>query len=275
MMAKKITTRSLRTKKDKNEKIVALTAYDYPTASLLDSAGVDIILVGDSLGMAFRGEENTLGVTVEEIAYHLRAVKRGITKSLLVGDMPFLSYHVSEEESLRNAGRLISAGAEAIKVEGAGKDLLHTVDRFISAGMAVMGHVGLTPQSLHQFGGFTMQGRSATAARKIVEQAKALESAGVFAIVLECIPEELAEQITNSLSIPTIGIGAGSACDGQILVLNDLLGLNDQFQPKFVKRYAHLSEIISEAVSEYITETKNGMFPGAEQRMTADKSRQN
>lgn len=273
-MTRKITIRSLRIKKEKSEKIVALTAYDYPTASLLDSAGIDIILVGDSLGMAFRGEANTLGVTVDEIAYHLRAVKRGITKSLLVGDMPFLSYHVSEEESLRNAGTLISAGAEAIKVEGAGDDLLRTIGRFISAGMAVMGHVGLTPQSLHQFGGFRVQGRSATAARKIVEQAKALESAGVFAIVLECIPEELAEQITEAVSIPTIGIGAGLSCDGQILVLNDMLGLNDQFQPKFVKRYAHLSKIISGAVAEYITETKDGIFPGVEQRMTADKSRQ-
>ena len=260
-MSEKIKISTLQAMKIESTKITALTAYDYPFAKLLDDAGVDIILVGDSLGMAFRGEENTLKVTVDDIAYHTRAVKKGIKRALLIADMPFLSWNISDEDALNNAGALVAEGAEGVKLEGATEVTLAVIRRLVAVGIPVMGHVGLTPQSILNLGGFSVQGKRLDEARKIAEDAKALEEAGVFAVVLEAIPVDLAESVTKSLNIPTIGIGAGAGCDGQILVSNDLLGLNTDFSPKFVKKYADLADLITGAVKDYIEETKTGAFP--------------
>jgi 3-methyl-2-oxobutanoate hydroxymethyltransferase len=242
-------------------KITCLTAYDYPTARLLDEAGIEVLLVGDSLGMVVLGHETTLSVTVDEMLHHTRAVRRGTKRALVVADMPFGSYHSDLSESVRNAVRFVKeAGAEAVKVEG-GERRLELIVRLTESEIPVMGHVGLTPQSLHAMGGFKVQGKTPDAAEQLVRDARAVEAAGAFAIVLEGIPRELAALITRELRIPTIGIGAGSECDGQILVIHDLLGLSFSPQPKFARQYTNLSEVISSAVREYCTDVRRGSFP--------------
>ncbi|HHX59280.1 MAG TPA: 3-methyl-2-oxobutanoate hydroxymethyltransferase [Epulopiscium sp.] len=250
--------------KRNNEKITMLTAYDYSTAKLLDEVGINALLVGDSLGMVVLGYKDTLQVTVDDIIHHCKAVARGSSKALIVGDMPFLSYHISTEETIRNAGRIIQEGnAHCVKLEG-GQDIIHKVEALIKAQIPVMGHIGLTPQSVNMFGGFTVQGKEEDDAKKIIEDALLLERAGVFAIVLEGIPAKLAELITSKLLIPTIGIGAGNSCDGQILVTNDLLGIYSDFTPKFVKQYANIKDEMSKGITHYIQDVKNGSFPGTE-----------
>ncbi len=243
------------------QKITVLTAYDATTARLFDSAGIDVLLVGDSLGMVVLGYDTTLPVTMEDMLHHTRAVARGASRSLIVADMPFLSYQVSVEEAVRNAGRFIQeAGAEAVKVEG-GRPVLAVVRRLVEIGIPVMGHLGLTPQSVHQLGGFRMQARSEEAARLLLEDAHALEDAGAFSIVLESIPDRVAEEVTSALTVPTIGIGAGPSCDGQVLVGPDILGLYDGDVPSFVKQYANLRETITSAAREYAREVREGEFP--------------
>jgi 3-methyl-2-oxobutanoate hydroxymethyltransferase len=242
-------------------KITCLTAYDYPTARLLDEAGVEVLLVGDSLGMVVLGHETTLPVTVEEMLHHTRAVRQGTRRALVVADMPFGSYHADIAESVRNAVRFVKeAGAEAVKVEG-GERRLELIARLTDSEIPVMGHVGLTPQSLHALGGFKVQGKTPEAAEQLVRDARAVEAAGAFAIVLEGIPRELAALITRELRIPTIGIGAGPECDGQILVLHDLIGLSFNPLPKFARQYTNLTEIISSAVREYCLDVRRGSFP--------------
>jgi len=246
-------------------KIVCLTAYDTPTARLVDDAGVDIILVGDSLAMVVLGHENTLSVTLEEMLHHTRAVKRGVRRALLVADMPYGSYHIDAAESVRHALRFIKeAGASAVKVEG-GERRMDLIARLADAEVPVMGHVGLTPQSVLALGGFRVQGKSLAAAEQVFSDARAVEAAGAFSIVLESIPRELAAQITRELRIPTIGIGAGPECDGQILVLHDLIGLGSEHVPKFARRYASVGESISRAVAEYGDDVRSGRFPSDEE----------
>ncbi len=258
------TIKTLLNMKQHNEKITMLTAYDYSTAMLLDEAGVNALLVGDSLGMVVLGYKDTLQVTVDDIIHHTKAVARGSSKALIVGDMPFLSYHISTEETIRNAGRIIQeGGAHCVKLEG-GRDITGHVKALIRAQIPVMGHIGLTPQSVNMFGGFTVQGKEIEDAKRLLEDARLLESAGVFAIVLEGIPAKLAELITSKLTIPTIGIGAGNSCDGQVLVTNDMLGIYSDFTPKFVKLYANLKEEISAGISRYVQEVKDGSFPAPE-----------
>src|SRR6202140_1062287 len=243
------------------KKIACLTAYDYPTARLLDEAGVDVILVGDSLGMVVLGYDSTLPVSIDEMLHHTRAVRRGTRRGLVVADMPYGSFHSDIAESVRNAMRFVKdAGAEAVKVEG-GERRLELIVRLTEAEIPVMGHVGLTPQSLHAMGGFKVQGKTPDAAEQLIRDARSVEAAGAFAIVLEGIPRELAALITRELRIPTIGIGAGPDCDGQILVINDLLGLTFGPTPKFARQYANLSEIISSTVREYCTDVRRGSFP--------------
>jgi len=267
----RVTTVTLREMKDRGEKISMLTAYDYPIARLLDEAGIEVILVGDSLAMVGLGYETTLPVTMEEMLHHVRAVSRGVKRALLVADMPFGSFQASVEEGVRNAGRFLKeAGAQAVKLEG-GREVADLTRRLTSVGIPVMGHLGLTPQMVHQFGGFKVQGRTAAAAERLREDALLLEEAGVFALVLEGIPWQVAEVITRELRIPTIGIGAGSSCDGQVLVTNDLLGLFDDFAPKFVKRYANLKETIAAAFTRYRQEVKAGEFPGPEHAFRLDE----
>jgi 3-methyl-2-oxobutanoate hydroxymethyltransferase len=261
---KKTTTLVLRQKKERGEPIVMLTAYDYPTAMAQDQAGVHVILVGDSLGMVVLGYENTLPVTMEEMLHHCRAVSRGAKSALLVGDMPFMSYQVSAEEALRNAGRFLQQGGmDAVKLEG-GCERLDAVRAITGAGIPVMGHLGLTPQSVHQLGGFRPQGRTASAAKRLLEDALLLEEAGCFSLVLESVPARLAELVSKRLSIPTIGIGAGIGCDGQVLVTHDLLGLFDRFTPKFVKKYANFHAEMQRAFSEFKAEVESKQFPAAE-----------
>ena len=263
-MRKKFTVKSFQEAKDNSQKISVLTAYDYSMAKMVDAAGVDAILVGDSLGMVFQGNESTLPVTVDEMIYHTKAVVRAVKHALVIADMPFLSYHVSREEAIRNAGRLVKeSGAEAVKIEG-GAPFAETIKAIVDAQIPVMGHLGLTPQSVNAFGGFKVQGKSEESAKKIVEDAKLLEKAGVFAITLECIPEKLAQLITQTIKIPTIGIGAGKNCDGQVLVVNDMLGMFSDFVPKFVKQYTKLNTEIEKAVQNYILEVKDGKFPANE-----------
>src|SRR2546426_5453935 len=261
----KITVPSLLQRKSlppqDSTKITCLTAYDYPTARLLDEAGVEGFLVGDSLGMVMLGHETTLPVTVDEMLHHTRAVRKGTRRALVVADMPFGSYHAELSESVRNAVRFVKeAGAEAVKVEG-GERRLELIARLTEAEIPVMGHVGLTPQSLHAMGGFKVQGKTPDAAEQLVRDARAVEAAGAFAIVLEAVPRELAAQITKELRIPTIGIGAGPDCDGQILVVHDLLGLTFGQTPKFARRYANVGQIISKAVREYCDDVREGGFP--------------
>jgi 3-methyl-2-oxobutanoate hydroxymethyltransferase len=243
------------------QKITCLTAYDYPTARLLDEAGVDVILVGDSLGMVVLGYESTLPVTIEEMLHHTRAVRRGVHRALVVADMPYGSYHTDTAESLRNAVRFVKeAGAEAVKVEG-GERRLELISRLTEAEVPVMGHVGLTPQSVNALGGYRVQGKTADTAEQLLRDARAVEAAGAFAVVLEAVPRELAAQITRELRIPTIGIGAGPDCDGQILVVHDLLGLTFGATPKFARQYANVREIIAKAAKEYCEDVRGGTFP--------------
>jgi 3-methyl-2-oxobutanoate hydroxymethyltransferase len=245
----------------KTQKITCLTAYDYPTARLLDEAGVDVILVGDSLGMVVLGHENTLSVTIDEMLHHTRAVRRGTHRALVVADMPYGSYHTDLSESLHNAMRFVKeAGAEAVKVEG-GERRLELISRLTEAEIPVMGHVGLTPQSLNALGGYRVQGKTADAAGQLIRDARAVEAAGAFAVVLEAVPRELAAQITRELRIPTIGIGAGPDCDGQVLVIHDLLGLTFGQTPRFARQYANVGEIIAKAAKEYCEDVRAGTFP--------------
>jgi 3-methyl-2-oxobutanoate hydroxymethyltransferase len=251
----------IKAMKPQGEKIVMLTAYDYSTARLIDEAGVPLILVGDSLGMVVLGYESTIPVTMEEMLHHTKAVVRGTKQAIVVGDMPFMTYHISVEDALRNAARFIQeAGAQAVKLEG-GVTVAEKVRRIVDCGIPVMGHIGLTPQSIHQLGGFKMQGKTPEAAAKLLEDAKALEQAGAFSIVLETIPGNLARLITDKIAIPTIGIGAGPECDGQVQVINDILGSFTDFVPKHAKQYVRLTDIISKAVSRYRDEVKAGNFP--------------
>ena len=261
---KKVTTHTYRQKKERGEVITMLTAYDYPTALAMDKAGVDSILVGDSLGMVVLGYENTLPVTMEEMLHHCRAVARGAKSALLVGDMPFMSYQVSVEEATRNAGRFLQQGGmDAIKLEG-GRERAEAIRSIVSAGIPVMGHIGLTPQSVNQLGGFRAQGKTASAAKRLVEDALILEEAGCFSIVLEAVPARLAQLISKKLSIPTIGIGAGIGCDGQVLVTHDLLGLFDRFTPKFVRKYADFHKDMHKAFGDFIEDVESKRFPTLE-----------
>lgn len=260
-MSKKFTVSSFAKAKNNKEKITMLTAYDYSMAKVVEEAGIDVILVGDSLGMVVQGYDTTLEVTIEDMIYHTRAVSRGTNRAMVIADMPFLSYHISIEETIRNAGKLIQQGkAEAVKIEG-GIEVVDKVKALINAKIPVMGHIGLTPQSINVFGGFKVQGKLEKEAKKILDDALALEEAGVFGIVLEGIPEKLADIITSKVSVPTIGIGAGKYCDGQVLVINDMLGMYSDFTPKFVKKYANINKDIFNAVKEYIKEVKEEEFP--------------
>ncbi len=257
----KFTTSTFKAHKLNKEKITVLTAYDYSMASLLDQAGIECLLVGDSLGMTMLGYEDTLSVTMEDMLHHTKAVKRGTNSAMVVADMPFLSYHISDEEAVRNAGRFIKeAGAHAIKLEG-GFNVKSRIEAIVAAQIPVMGHLGLTPQSVNMFGGFKVQGKSEAQARHLIEEAKMLEDVGCFAIVLECVPAKLAKLISEQLSIPTIGIGAGAGCDGQVLVIQDMLGMFTDLTPKFVKQYASLKELIIDAAKQYSKEVKESSFP--------------
>jgi len=247
----------LRAMKERGEKIAVLTAYDYTMARLLDRAGIDVILVGDSVGMVVLGFDNTLPVTLDMMIHHTRAVSRGAKRALIVADMPFLTFQLNMEEAMRNAGRLIQeGGAAAVKIEGGGRQIGDTAKRLVDIGIPVMGHLGLTPQSVHQLGGFRPQGRDSETAERLLKEADLLEKAGVFAIVLESIPADLAARVTASLKVPTIGIGAGPQCDGQVLVINDMLGFSDAPVPPFAKQYAQLSEQIVSAARAYIEEVR-------------------
>ncbi len=257
---KKVTVPAIRAMKGK-ERIGMLTAYDFPSAKVVDSAGTDIILVGDSLGMVVLGYPDTLSVTVDDMIHHTRAVTRGTARALVVGDMPYLSYHVSIEETVRNAGRFIQAGAHAVKIEGGKPTRIKTIEALIDAEIPVMGHIGLTPQSVNALGGFKVQGKGTEEARRLIDEAVALEQVGCFSVVLECVPTELGSYITDHISIPTIGIGAGLNCDGQVLVLHDLLGLYEGHTPKFVRKYANLADDMREAISRYLADVRNGQFP--------------
>ncbi len=263
-MGRKMTVPEVRSMKERGEKIVCLTAYDYCFARILDESGIDLLLVGDSLGSVVQGHDSTLPVTVEDIIYHTRAVIRGRKRALVVSDMPFMTFQLGVDEAKRNAGRLIQeGGAESVKLEG-GVTQAVTIEALVKMGVPVMGHVGLTPQSVHQFGGYRIQGRGEADARNILDDALAVEQSGAFAVVLEGIPVQLAREITRRVSIPTIGIGAGMHCDGQILVVHDMLGLFDDFTPKFVKRYANLKDTIAGAVQSYMEEVRTEAFPAEE-----------
>jgi 3-methyl-2-oxobutanoate hydroxymethyltransferase len=261
----KVTIPSLRAKKAAGEKITALTAYDYPIARILDEAGIDIILVGDSLGMVVLGYENTIPVTMDEMIHHTKPVTRAARRALVIGDMPYFSFHLSEEETVRNASRFLKeGGARGVKVEGASKKRLKLIERLIGAEIPVMGHVGLTPQSIHHIGRFKVQGSEKQEAERIIQDAVNLEKAGCFAVILECIPMEVARLITEKLTVPTIGIGAGPWCDGQILVFHDLVGYEDGYLPKFVKKYIDLHQILTRAVADYRDDVEKGAFPNDE-----------
>ncbi len=262
---RRITTRVLQKMKREGYRFASLTAYDALFARIFDEAGIDIILVGDSVGNVIQGHETTLPVTLDEIIYHTRAVRRGVQRAMVVADMPFMSFQVSTNEAFRNAGRLMKeGGAEAVKLEG-GKRVVKTVRRMTAAGIPVMGHLGLTPQSIHQFGGYQARGRSKEEAEQIMRDAKALEDAGAFAIVLEKIPAQLAADVSAALKIPTIGIGAGAGCDGQVLVFTDMLGLTVDFNPRFVRQYDNLRERINGAVAGYRGDVRDGAFPSQEE----------
>ena len=257
---KRVTVPTVKSMK-RSQRIGMLTAYDYPSAKIVDSAGADIILVGDSLGMVVLGYPDTLSVTMDDMIHHTRAVARGVAHALIVGDMPYMSYHVSIEESVRNAGQFIRAGAQAVKIEGGKAQRIKTVEAILDAEIPVMGHVGLTPQSVNVVGGFKLQGKNADDARRLMDEAIALDQAGCFSIVLECVPSELAALITERVSAPTIGIGAGPACDGQVLVFHDLLGLYDALAPKFVRKYADTGKEMRAAVEHYLQGVRSGRFP--------------
>jgi 3-methyl-2-oxobutanoate hydroxymethyltransferase len=257
-----VTVPSLQSKKENGEKIVALTAYDFPSALILDQAGVDIILVGDSLGMVVLGYENTIPVTMDEMIHHTKAVSRAARRALVIGDMPYFSFHQTEEVTIANASRFLKeAGAKGVKVEGASEKRLKLIASMVEAEIPVMGHVGLTPQSIHHLGQFRVRGGDEVEARKIMDGARKLEQAGVFAIILECVPMELAGAITKALKVPTIGIGAGPLCDGQVLVFHDMAGYSTGYNPKFVKKYADMQGVLTRAVREYADEVRGGIFP--------------
>jgi 3-methyl-2-oxobutanoate hydroxymethyltransferase len=261
---KKVTIPALRNKKANGLRISMLTAYDYPTALALDGAGIDAILVGDSLGMVVLGYENTLPVTMGVMIHHCKAVARGANRALLIGDMPFLSYQISEEEAICNAGRLLQEGGmDAVKLEG-GRERINTIRAVVNSGIPVMGHLGLTPQSIHLLGGFRSQGKDAIKAHKLVEDAQLLQEIGCFSIVLESIPSRLAQYVSNKLALPTIGIGAGAGCDGQVLVTHDMLGLFQRFTPKFAKKYTNFFDEMGKVFSLYRAEVEDGVFPAQE-----------
>jgi 3-methyl-2-oxobutanoate hydroxymethyltransferase len=261
---KRKTVLDIQKLKGDGEKITVLTCYDYPTARIVDSCGIDMILVGDSAGVVFAGHENTLPVTMDDMIYHTRAVMRAEPKALVVADMPFLSYQVSLDEARRNAGRFLKeGGAAAVKLEG-GENMAATLNAIVAMDIPVMGHIGLTPQSIHRMGGYRVQGKKEEQAERLLADAQAVQEAGAFALVLEGIPLKLARRITEELHIPTIGIGAGPHCDGQVLVIHDILGLCEKYSPKFVKRYADVKSVMTDAVSRYIAEVKGGEFPTEE-----------
>lgn len=268
----KVTTRRVQSMRDRGERIVALTAYDFTMARVLDQAGVDIVLVGDSVANVVHGRATTLGIGLDEMVMHTRAVSAGLRRALLVADMPFLSYQVSTESAVANAGRLLQAGAEAVKVEGAGP-ILPTVRRLVDIGMPVMGHIGLTPQSVHKLGGYRLQGRTPEERSRLLDEARQLEQAGCFALVLEKVPSECAQEVTTTLAIPTIGIGAGAHCNGQVLVLNDMLGLTDSAPFKFVKRYGAMWDDTLRAVGQYCEDVRTGRFPDDEHSFHIDEGR--
>ncbi len=267
----RITINQIREMKEKGEKITMLTAYDYSTAKIVDEAGIPLILVGDSLGMVVLGYESTIPVTMEEMLHHTKAVVRGTKQAMVIGDMPFMTYHLSVEQALKNAARFIQeAGAQAIKLEG-GVTVAEKVRRIVECGIPVMGHIGLTPQSINQLGGYKVQGRTPEAAIKMLKDAQALEEAGAFAVVLETVPTPLATLISQKIGIPTIGIGAGIGCDGQVQVIHDILGLSDR-APKHAKQYTKLADITRKAVTEYYNEVKAGSFPTDKQSFSMDES---
>ena len=268
----RVTIRDLKELKRRGEKIAMITAYDYTSARIVENSGIPIILVGDSLGQVVLGYDSTVPVTMDEMVHHTKAVVRGTQRAHVVGDMPFLSYQVDTAEAVRNAGRLMKeAGAQSVKLEG-GRHMAETVGRIVRSGIPVMGHIGLTPQAVNQLGGYRVQGKSSKAAIEVLEDARALEEAGVYAIVLECIPAPLAGLVTERLSIPTIGIGAGVHCDGQVQVFHDLLGLLADFTPKHARRYAGLAEIINGAVTKYIADVQGQTFPSQEESFPMDQS---
>jgi 3-methyl-2-oxobutanoate hydroxymethyltransferase len=263
--AGKISILDLQAMKQRGERIAALTAYDYLFARILDQAGVEIILVGDSLASVVLGLETTLPITLDDMIYHARAVRRGVQRALVVVDLPFLSYQVSREDALRNAGRVMKeTDAAGVKLEGGTPEISATIAALVAIGIPVMGHLGLTPQSVHSLGGYRVQGRGASARERLIAEARRLEAAGVFCIVLELVPGDLAGEITEAVAVPTIGIGAGAACDGQVLVLPDMLGLNQDFRPRFLRRFAELGADASTAVRAYVHAVKTGEYPGAE-----------
>lgn len=267
----RLTVLDIQAMKRRRERIAMLTAYDYPTARLLDEAGVPMLLIGDSLGVVVLGYENTLNVTMDDMVRHTQAVVRGARRALIVADLPFLSYQVSEEEALRNAGRLIqAAGAQAVKLEG-GVAMAATIRRIVECGIPVMGHIGLTPQSVHQLGGYKVQGKTPEVASRLLEDAAALEQAGAFSLVLECVPAPLAAMITERLRIPTIGIGAGPECDGQVQVLHDILGLFTDFVPRHARRYAEIGELVRSAAGQYAADVAEGVFPTAKESFALDE----
>lgn len=258
--------------KEKKEKLTMLTAYDYSTAKLIDEAGIQSILVGDSLGMVCLGYEDTLSVTMEDMIHHTKAVARGVKEALVIADMPFMSYQTNCYDAVVNAGRLVKEGhAHAVKLEG-GLEVCPQIEAIVKASIPVCAHLGLTPQSIHAFGGFKVQGKGEEAARKLLEEAKVVEKAGAFAVVLECVPEKLAELITKHLQIPTIGIGAGAGCDGQVLVYQDMLAMYSDFTPKFVKTFAKVGEEMKKGFAAYKTEVQEGSFPGKEHTFKIDES---
>ena len=268
----RVTVNQIREMKAKGEKISCLTAYDYTTAKIVDEAGIPLILVGDSLGMVVLGYESTIPVTIEEMLHHTKAVTRGAKQAMVIGDMPFMTYHLSVEQALRNATRFIQeAGAQAVKLEG-GVTVADKIKRLIECGIPVMGHIGLTPPSVHQFGGYKVQGRTPEAAKRLREDARAVDEAGAFSVVLETVPAPLAALITEKISIPTIGIGAGIGCDGQVQVINDILGSFTDFVPKHAKQYAKLADIIRQAVDQFHSEVTAGTFPTEKQSFSMDES---
>ncbi|OGC93434.1 MAG: 3-methyl-2-oxobutanoate hydroxymethyltransferase [candidate division Zixibacteria bacterium RBG_16_53_22] len=261
----KVTTRSLKRMKQEGRKIAVLTAYDYPTARIMDRAGIDCILVGDSAATVVSGHKTTLPITMDEMLFLTRNVSRAVERALIVGDMPFLSFQPSEEEAIRNAGRFLKeGGAQAVKLEG-GSEIAPLILRLVDFGIPVMGHIGLTPQSLNKFGGYLVMGKTARQREYLLQSARALQDAGCFAIVLEAVVPDVAREITESVRIPTIGIGAGVHCDGQVLVISDMIGLFEEFRPKFVRAYANVADVIRKAVGDYIDDVRAGRFPGDEE----------
>lgn len=264
MSLNKMTIKKFQAKKNKGEKLITLTSYDYSMAKLVDASGVDLILVGDSLSMVMLGYKNTLSVTLDEMIHHTKAVSRGVSNALIVGDMPFLSYKIDDKDALYNAGRFIQeGGAEAVKVEG-GTEVCGLIKKIIRADIQVMGHIGLTPQAIYQYGGFLVQGKTINTAKKIITDALNLQKAGIFSLVLESIPWQLAKMVTEILEIPTIGIGAGPYCDGQILVIHDMLGIFTEFKPKFLKYFGNIGSAIKDAINGYKQEVEKGVYPTQE-----------